>query len=51
MHLEYHGIFGRYALERLSLKYKIVLKSVPSSRTGVNSEWIKELQQEKAIGL
>ena len=31
---------------RLSLKYKIVLKGIPSSGTGVD---IEELQQEEAI--
>ena len=34
---------------RLFLKCKIVLNNVPSSRTGVDSKWIEELQQEKAI--
>jgi len=50
MYLEYYGIFGRYALTRLSLKYKIVLKSIPNSRTRVDPEWADKLQQEKAIG-
>jgi len=36
---------------RLSLKYKIVLKGIPSSRTRVGPEWVEELWQEKAIGL
>ena len=33
------------------LKYKIILKNVPSGGTRVDSKWVKELQQEKAIGL
>ena len=36
MYLECHEVFGRYVLERLLLKYKIVLKGIPSGRTGVD---------------
>jgi len=38
MYLEHCGAFGRYVSERLLLKYKIVLKGVPSSGTGVDPE-------------
>ena len=51
MYLKYCGVFEEYAPKRLSLKYKIVLKGVPSSGTRVNSRWVEELWQEKAIGL
>ena len=33
------------------LKYKIILKNVPSGGTRVDFKWVEELQQEKAIGL
>ena len=51
MYLKCCRVFGRYAPERLLLKHEIVLKSVSSSRTRVNPEWVEELQQEKAIEL
>ena len=51
MNLEYHEVFGRFVLAKLLLKYEIVLKSIPSGETGVNPEWIEELQYKKAIGL
>jgi len=50
MCLEHYEVFGRYVPERLSLKYKIVLKNVPSGGTGVDPEWVEELQWKKAIG-
>ena len=31
-------MFGEYVLAKLSLKYEIILKSVPSSGTEVDSE-------------
>jgi len=43
MCLECCGAFGRYALERLLLKYKIVLKDIPSSETRVDPEWVEDL--------
>ena len=51
MYLKHHGTFGGYAPKRLLLKYGIILKGVLSSRTEVDSEWVEELQQKKAIGL
>ena len=51
MNLEYHEVFGRFVLAKLLLKYEIVLKSIPSGETGVNPEWVEELQYKKAIGL
>ena len=36
-------MFGEYASARLSLKYEIILKSVLSGGTRVDSEWVKEL--------
>jgi len=50
MCLEHYGVFSRYVPERLSLKCKIVLKGIPSGETGVDPEWVEELQWEKAIG-
>ena len=44
-------MFNRYILEKLLLKYKIVLKGIPSSGTRVDSKWVEELWQKKAIGL
>ena len=41
MHLKHYRVFGRYT--RLPLKFEIMLKDVPSSRTGVNSEYVEEL--------
>ena len=43
MHLGYYGIFSGYVLERLLLKYEIVLKGVLSSGTRIDSEWVEEL--------
>jgi len=51
MHLECCEVFGKYVLERLLLKCEIVFKSIPSDRTGVDPEWVKELWWKKAIGL
>ena len=51
MYLECCGEFSECIPERLSLKYKIVLKGVLSGETRIDSEQVKESQQEKAIGL
>ena len=51
MDLKHYEIFKKYTIERLLLKYKIVLKDVPSSKTRVNFKWVKELWQKKAIEL
>jgi len=37
------SLFDECILERLLLKCEIVLKSIPSSGTRVNPEWVEEL--------